>query len=561
MPRLLPHPLAAALCLLMIFSGCAQQSTQPQTATSNLQDIQGEAPPLSLRHHIEASTADYPLTAFGIPLKADVVLQEFYLERNFQAAWHDELGRPTSQALALVDEIGRIGRDGLLPQDYHYRRLTGLARGAFRDSVEFDLLLSDAAANLSRHLLMGKVNPESIAPDWKATPRQRDLVDVMLDLTTSANVAERLEQLRPRQIRYTRLQKLLDQLDANPAPAWPALARHSAIKPNTRDSRVPAIRERLRYWGDMVSTAVPAEPEFYDVELQVAMRSFQTRHGLDTDAVIGPKTLEALNVTPAERRQQVVLNLERWRWLAEDLGQKHVLVNIAGFELKVIDNNETVMRKPVIVGRHYRRTPVFSDRIRYLVLNPTWTVPHKLAVKDKLPDIKADPGYLQRLGFTMFDQQQNVVDPTQVDWTNINQRTFNYRLVQAPGPQNALGQVKFMFPNSYDVYLHDTPSRELFSKSDRAFSSGCVRVAEPLDLAELLLKDNVLKDNGMNRAQIEAVLAKGELSTVFLKNPVPVHIEYWTAWIDSSSQVNFRSDIYERDPPLAAALAVPLYAD
>jgi murein L,D-transpeptidase YcbB/YkuD len=222
----------------------------------------------------------------------------------------------------------------------------------------------------------------------------------------------------------------------------------------------------------------------------------------------------------------------------------------------VIDNNETVMRKPVIVGRHYRRTPVFSDRIRYLVLNPTWTVPHKLAVKDKLPDIKADPSYLQRLGFTVFDQQQQVVDPAQVDWGTLNQRNFNYRLVQAPGPQNALGQVKFMFPNSYDVYLHDTPSRELFSKSDRALSSGCVRVAEPLDLAELLLQDN-----GMSRAQIEGILTKGELTTVFLKNPVPVHIEYWTAWIDSSGQVNFRSDIYERDPPLAAALAVPLYAD
>ena len=556
MPQRLLHPLAVALCVTITFTGCAQHPSQPQNSSLNPPNIQLEAPLLSLRQHIEGSTADYPLAAFGVPLKAAVVLQEFYLERNFQPAWHDQQGRPTSQALALVSEIARVGRDGLLPQDYHFRRLQGLANAAPKDHVEFDLLLSDAVANLSRHLLMGKVHPESIAPDWKATPRQRDLVDVMVDLTTAASVADRLEQLRPRQIRYARLQTLLDQLDAKPAPAWPALARHSAIKPNSRDARVPAIRERLHYWGDLVSIAVAEEPDFYDAELQAAMRSFQTRHGLDTDAVIGPKTLEALNVTPAERRQQVVLNLERWRWLAEDLGQKHVLVNIAGFELKVIDHNETVMRKPVIVGRHYRRTPVFSDRIRYLVLNPTWTVPHKLAVKDKLPDIQADPSYLQRLGFTVFDQQQKAVDPAQVDWANITQRNFNYRLVQAPGPQNALGQVKFMFPNSYDVYLHDTPSRELFSKSDRAFSSGCVRVAEPLDLAELLLKDN-----GMTRAQIEAVLAKGELSTVFLKNPVPVHIEYWTAWIDSSAQVNFRSDIYERDPPLAAALAVPLYAD
>lgn len=549
------HQLALTLSLALVLTGCAQNVSQPQASREPPAVVLAE-PPLSLRQHIEGSTADYPLVAFGIPLKAEAVLQEFYLERNFQLAWFDEQRQPTPQARALVKEIGRIGRDGLLPRDYHYQRLQGLATASTQDFVEFDLLLSDAAANLSHHLLMGKVDPESISPDWKATPRQRDLVEVMKDLVTSNSVAERLEQLRPQQIRYTRLQKLLDHLDANPAPEWAALVRHPAIKPNTRDPRIPTIRERLRYWDDLNTTADPVDAELYDAELQAAMRSFQTRHGLDTDAVIGPKTFEALNVTPAQRREQVVINLERWRWLAEDLGKKHVLVNIAGFEMKVIDNNETVMRKPVIVGRDYRRTPVFSDRIRYLVLNPTWTVPHKLAVKDKLPDIKADPSYLQRLGFTVFDQSQNAVDPAQVDWANINQRNFNYRLVQAPGPQNALGQVKFMFPNSYDVYLHDTPSRELFSKSDRAFSSGCVRVAEPLDLAELLLKDN-----GMTRAQIEAILAKGELSTVFLKNPVPVHIEYWTAWIDSSGQVNFRGDIYERDPPLAAALAMPLYAN
>ncbi len=542
--------IAAVLCVALSLASCTHSQAQvPRLKSETITS------PLSLRQRIEGSSADYPLVAFGLPLKADVVLQEFYLERNFELAWYDAQRRPSPQALALIDAIGKIGRDGLLPSDYHYRRLQAMAKGSAGQAEEFDLLLSDAAANLSRHLLMGKVNPESIAPDWKATPRQRDLVDVMADLTTTANVDKRLQQLRPMQIRYARLQNFLDHLDSTPAPAWPALTTTPAIKPGARDSRVPALRERLGYWGDLTSRQTPLDAELYDAELQAAMRHFQARHGLDTDGVAGAKTLDALNITPAARRQQVVLNLERWRWLAEDLGKKHVLVNIAGFELKVIDGNETVMRKPVIVGRHYRRTPVFSDRIRYLVLNPTWTVPHTLAVKDKLPDIQADPGYLQRLGFTVFDRQQAVVDPAQVDWRKVNARNFNYRLVQAPGPQNALGQVKFMFPNSYDVYLHDTPSRELFNKADRAFSSGCVRVAEPLDLAELLLRGN-----GVNRAQIEAILAKGELRTLFLKEPVPVHIEYWTAWIDSAGQVNFRTDIYDRDPPLAAALAVPLYA-
>lgn len=545
-----------SLCLTGALSGCARQTAQVQPPAPVV--LAAADAPLGLRQRVEESLADHPLAAFGMPLKAKEILQEFYLERNFQPAWHGSDTRPTPQALALVEMIGRIGSEGLMPRDYHHKRLQQMASASPQDLVEYDLLLSDALANLSRHLLMGKVNPENISPDWKATPRQRDLVEVMEKLTSERDVVSRLQQLRPQQVRYVRLLALLEQLDQRVAAGgWRSLERSPAIKPGNSDARVAEIRERLRFWGDLAPGAPgTVDARLYDGDLQTAVRHFQTRHGLDVDGIIGAGTLDALNVTPAMRRQQVVTNLERWRWLADDLGEKHVLVNIAGFELKVIDNNKTVLRKPVIVGRDYRRTPVFSDRIRYLVFNPTWTVPHKLAIKDKLPDIKADPAYLTRLGFTVFDQQQNRVDPAQVDWSKVTERGFAYRLVQGPGPLNALGQVKFMFPNQYDVYLHDTPSRELFSKSGRAFSSGCVRVAEPLDLAALLLQDS-----GFTRAQIDAIVAKGELRTVFLKKPIPVHIEYWTAWIDSDNQVNFRNDIYERDPPLAAALAAPLYAD
>lgn len=549
----LPYFLSGLL-LMGTLSGCARQETR-ELHEDVPATISTEAASLSLRQQVEGSLADHPLTAFGMSLKAKEILQEFYLERNFQPAWFDDNLRPTPQALALINVIGGIGAEGLMPQDYHHKRLLQLAGAPKQDYVDYDLLLSDAAANLSRHLLMGKVNPESISPDWKATPRQRDLVEVMEQLTQANDVENRLQQLRPQQVRYVRLLKLLEQLNEKPTGDWRALSRSPAIKSGTSDARLPVIRARLQFWGDLPVDEPVADSARYDENLQAAVRRFQARHGLDVDGIIGAGTVDALNVTPATRRQQVINNLERWRWLADDLGERHVLVNIAGFELKVIDKNQTVMRKPVIVGRDYRRTPVFSDRIRYLVFNPTWTVPHKLAVKDKLPDIKADPSYLGRLGFTVFDQQQNRVDPAQVDWSKITQRNFPYRLVQSPGPLNALGQVKFMFPNQYDVYLHDTPSRELFSKSGRAFSSGCVRVAQPLDLAALLLEGN-----GMTRAQIDEIIAKGEQQTVFLKNPVPVHIEYWTAWIDSNNQLNFRNDIYERDPPLAAALAAPLYA-
>jgi murein L,D-transpeptidase YcbB/YkuD len=214
------------------------------------------------------------------------------------------------------------------------------------------------------------------------------------------------------------------------------------------------------------------------------------------------------------------------------------------------------MRKPVIVGRDYRRTPVFSDKIRYLVFNPTWTVPFSIASKDILPNIQKDSEYLTQFNFKVYDRNQTLIDPATVNWKDVTRKNFPYRLVQMPGPKNALGQVKFMFPNEHDVYLHDTSAPDLFNKKDRAFSSGCVRVSEPLELAAWLQKEN-----GINRADIDSIIATGEPKTMFLKKPIPVHIEYWTGWVDSKGETHFRADIYQRDPLLTAALEKPLHAE
>lgn len=538
-------PLLLCVIFLALCAGCAQTPAKTPPAAP-------EPEPLSLPQRMEAYPSGFPLTAFGIPLRTAAELQEFYLARDFRLAWHDNRLQPTPQALALIQAIGRIGDDGLLPEDYHYGRLRHLTEGEKGSAPEYDLLLSDAAANLGHHLLSGKVDPHSISPEWKAQRRERSTSELLTELAEASDVAGRLDLLRPQQVRYFRLQKLLREFFDRP-PEWPPLAVYPAINPGASDPRLASIRARLIYWGDL-ETRAQSTGDIFDDALVAAAKKFQQRHGLDTDGVLGRKTLEALNITPAARREQIVINMERWRWLSENLGSKHLLVNIAGFELKGVVDNRTVLRQPVIVGRHYRRTPVFSDRVRYLVFNPTWTVPYKLAVRDKLPDIQKDPEYLTRLGFSVYDQEQRLLDPATVDWNQLTRRDFPYRLVQAPGPENALGQVKFMFPNPYDVYLHDTPSRELFEKSDRAFSSGCVRVADPLGLAEWLLADE-----GYTREQIEQIVATGELRTLYLKNPVPIHIEYWTAWIDGDGLLNFRSDIYRRDPPLAAALATPLY--
>jgi len=316
-----------------------------------------------------------------------------------------------------------------------------------------------------------------------------------------------------------------------------------------------ALRRRLAASGDL-GAGDDSGGELFDAALEAAVKRFQDRHGLGSDSVVGAKTLKALAVPVAERIRQIELNLERWRWLPRDLGRRYVLVNIPDFTLQVIEDGSEVLAMRTVVGRSYRRTPVMSDTIKYLVINPYWEVPTTLAVKDKLPEIRKDPEFLARQKFHVYQgwgSDQREIDPAGVDWQRVDGRNFPYRLRQDPGPLNALGRVKFMFPNKFDVYIHDTPSRELFRSPERAASSGCIRVEAALDLAEVLLRPAP----DWNREAIAKTIASLETRTVPLPEPIAVHLQYWTAWADAAGTVHFRDDVYERDSRLAAALALP----
>jgi L,D-transpeptidase YcbB len=271
---------------------------------------------------------------------------------------------------------------------------------------------------------------------------------------------------------------------------------------------------------------------------------------------VGRDTLAALNVPTVERVRQLEVNLERWRWLPAELGRRYVLVNIASYQLSVVEENETVLDMRVVVGRPYRRTPVFSDRIRYLVLNPDWQVPDVIARKDIVPQLRKDPAYIERMRFAVlkgWGAQTQEIQPASINWRRINAERFPYRLRQAPGPNNALGRIRFMFPNSHNIYLHDSPARELFRKDSRSFSSGCIRVEKPLELAAYLLRGTSLG----NLSELQAELAAGQTRTVPLPEAVPVHLLYWTAWMDGEGVLHFRPDIYGRDLTLRQALEQP----
>ena len=488
----------------------------------------------------------------------------FYEGRGYAPAWVDRRGlRPAARSLISAMEGAR--RDGLEPDDYHLSMIRALASrlpsgGRSRlpeigRLVDLELLLTDGFLLYGSHLLGGHLDAATLHPNWRAERRERDLASVLESALAAGDPAEALDGLRPPQPAYRRLMDALDSLRrVADAGGWPSVPPGPTLAPGDSAERVAALRSRLESSPFDEHPAGPAgDRAVYDSVLAASVRSFQRRHGLDPDAVVGPATLEALNVPAAARARQVAVNLERWRWLPEELGERHVLVNAANYELEAVEGGEAALTMRAIVGRPYRQTPVFSDRISYMVFSPYWHVPHTLAVQDQLPLQQQDPGYFRRMGFRVFDgwgADANQVDPGGVDWDRVTPRSFPYRLRQDPGPLNALGSVKFMFPNPYNVYLHDTPARELFRKQARGFSSGCIRVEEARELALWLLRG----DAAWTPERVDRAMKAGREETARLTRPVPVHLLYWTAWADEDGTIQFRPDIYGRDEPVARAM-------
>ena len=324
-----------------------------------------------------------------------------------------------------------------------------------------------------------------------------------------------------------------------PVPGGPVL------KLGVVDPRTPILRRRLAASGDLAPHAVSGEE--FDEILEAAVARFQRRHRIEDDGVVGAGTLEALNVPVEARIDQIRVNLERGRWVLDEIQGDLVLVDIAGFELRYYEASREVWRTRVQVGRPYRRTPVFRSAIRYVEVNPTWTVPPGILRRDILPKLREDPGYLASKQMRIFDTSGREVDPNSVDWS---QERFPYRFVQDPGPANALGRIKFMFPNSHFVFLHDTPSRALFERNDRTFSSGCIRVQDPLELADLLFDDSEEWD----RSRFEAFIESRETRAVTLPEPVTVVLLYWTVDTPPDGSVHFKRDPYDRDRMLLEAL-------
>jgi len=496
----------------------------------------------------------------GEPIFMPEELQRFYAARGFEPIWStaDRPGRERIQS--FLRQIASPQPYGLCPDNDHsvfFRTLLehftlvedDSSRPQLRWNAWYDVLLTDALFQYARHLIEGRVQPDAVQPGWNIHTQTVDLVALVTATVQEADFNLLLHDAQPTHKDYRTLQQARERyLKIQSFGGWPTIPAGGILSVGMADARVARLRARLLLSGDMAQ--LPDGDLRLDADDVKALKRFQRRHGLAADGRLGRETLAALNVPVAERIRQIELNLQRWRWLPPDLGKKYLQVNIADFSASIVDDGRTVLSMPVVVGNRYRKTPVFSARMTYIEFAPYWYVPTTILEQDKLPRIKADPEYIDRHHYEIVGwDKQTTIDPQNIDWPTVDGESFPGLLRQKPGPWNPLGRAKFILPNDYAIYLHDTDQLQLFNHRNRQFSSGCIRVKQPEELARYLLVDQ-----GWDAEQVTAAMAAATPQQCFLRRPLPVHILYWTAWVDDTGQVNFRDDVYGRDRDLQRVL-------
>lgn len=510
-----------------------------------------QPPSESLRARVEHLHESQSRVIRGVRLMRPDAVAHFFQDRNFTPAWSD------GAAGQILEAIRDIERDGLTPGDYHLAALESIrsspADSAGRDA-DFQIVLTDGVAALIDHVRFGKVRPVTLDRRWNMDPRAGApaLEFLIAEVAAAASPAAGIEALKPSHFIYLGLKQALAAGRTEAAAGgWPIVPPGGTLKPGMTDARVAAVRRRLGTTGELTG---PGDGDEYDEPLVRAVQQFQERHRLTPDGAIGRVTLEAMNVPAGMRVEQIRVNLERARWVVGGLSDTFMLVNLPAFKAYLIRGRTNVWETRAQVGRAGRQTPSFRADMRYVVFNPDWTVPPTIADQDVLAPMRKGQNAIARKRLTILDRQGRPVSPDAIDWSAATPRTFPYTLRQPPGPDNALGRVKFIFPNEHAIFLHDTPSRELFAADERTFSSGCIRIQNPLDLAALLLEDK----DGWNSAKIQQVVEGGKTESVFLKQPLPVLIVYWTVSVGASGELRFARDVYNLDAVVRRALNAPV---
>ena len=500
-------------------------------------------------------------TAKGPGTAAYAEAQKLYFlygERYFEPIWLSEQpnGEVTFSPAAqqILDLFAKAETEGLNPADYLTPDLQLSAGGS--DPVAMAALetaFSAATLRYATHLYTGRVNPRSVDPNLDIEPKTLDAGALLVELAASKDPAKVLAKLEPTHPEFLALKAALAKFSDTTAKRPTPIPPGALLKAGMSDERIPLIRERLGLVADA--------SQVYDDNVVQAVKQFQQGLGLEPDGVAGPATVAALNGGNSATREQIIANMERWRWMPRDLGAFHVLVNIPEFRLSINRNGAETYSTRVVVGTVKNQTPVFSDNIRHIVVNPYWNVPNSIVKGEIAPKTWRNPGYIDSQNMDLI-YNGDVVSPWQVNWAAVG-NTFPFKVRQRPGPSNALGQIKFLFPNKHDVYLHDTPSKGLFSRSQRALSHGCVRVENPMEFADALTAN----ETKINRASLEAMFGASE-RWVNPEQQIPVHLSYFTLRPQADGNLQGFGDIYGHDAKLiqalglsAAALPQPIAAE
>ena len=474
---------------------------------------------------------------------------DFYATRDFRPVWATAGNKTLLQLLTFIESAP----DHALPLA---RYNTGAIEAAWNgssapaDVAALELAAAQSYVQFAKDLHAGMLNPRSINKEMNAEWRVPETATVLAAVADAADKGAVYKTLQPSSYEYPLMMaelKRLEQIVADSSEGK-LVPSGRTLRPGQSNDRVVVLRARLQELGyDVPDMGSPA----YDDGIIAAVKAFQADAGLNTDGLVGPKTLAAINAGPKQHLKQVAVNLERLRWMNFDLGKRHIYVNIPDYMATVVDEGKPTLSFRVVVGRRSHQTAEFSDVMTHMVANPSWNVPMSIASKEYLPKLQADPTTLARQGIQMRVRGTGeVVDSTMVDYTQYSTGNFPFVLKQTPGRHNALGRVKFMFPNKYNIYLHDTPSRSLFNRDARAYSHGCVRVQKPMDLAYTLL--SLQEDDP--KSYFDSILATRRETQIDLAEPIPVHIVYRTAWFDKDGKINYRADIYGRDKLVFKAL-------
>lgn len=565
-----------ALALWLVFyvallAGCAH--TPDDSSPSTDATVSAGPPAEPTRSAMQQAIAGQ-LSATGVTIRAkrlDRAVADYYAAHDDQPGWFSAEGAPRQAIIqTLQTTLSRADRQGLIDNDYGIQPLAD--RLANRHNAETlsptaqaraDIQLSRALIGYAIDLHDGRVFDDRVRTQWVDESTPTDYAAVLEQALQTGDIDASLSALAPPHDGYTQLvAALADYRAIDAAGGWPRIGAGPILKPGMHDPRVPALRQRLMITGDWPGQSGPQVPPLttsqsshsttFDAQTSRALAHYQRRNGLNDDGRLGDNTRAALNVPAADRVTQIELNLERWRWLPADLGSRYVLVNIPDYRLLAFDQGQVVLRMNVIVGDAYdnRATPVFADQMRYIVFRPYWNVPYSIAKKEILPKARADHGYLARRGYQIVRVFGPHAKPLAVTDDHLDAvAAGQMHIRQKGGPTNALGLIKFMFPNQYAVYLHSTPANQLFSRTQRDFSHGCVRVADPEALASFALQGKPQ----WTPERIHEAMYEGQWDRVNLAQSLPVYLMYWTAFVNDDG-MQFRPDLYDHDATLRRAM-------